>query len=90
MSDKFCDAVLISYLCTVTNIVIIFLFFLLLLFSVKIAPGAVVCFESKLRGDITIGSKTIVHPKATIIAETGPIVIGEGNVIEEQAVIINR
>ncbi|XP_016114783.1 dynactin subunit 6-like [Sinocyclocheilus grahami] len=58
--------------------------------SVKIAAGAVVCVESDIRGDVTIGARTVVHPKARIIAEAGPIVIGEGNLIEEQALIINR
>lgn len=38
----------------------------------------------------SLGSRTVVHPKARIIAEAGPIVIGEGNLIEEQAFIINR
>ncbi|KAL1023887.1 hypothetical protein UPYG_G00048530 [Umbra pygmaea] len=57
--------------------------------SGKIAAGAVVCVESEIRGDVTIGARTVVHPKARIIAEAGPIVIGEGNLIEEQAVIIN-
>ncbi|NP_001018487.1 dynactin subunit 6 isoform X1 [Danio rerio] len=57
--------------------------------SVKIAAGAVVCVESDIRGDVTIGARTVVHPKARIIAEAGPIVIGEGNLIEEQALIIN-
>uniref|UniRef100_A0A8C6WUC4 Dynactin subunit 6 n=1 Tax=Neogobius melanostomus TaxID=47308 RepID=A0A8C6WUC4_9GOBI len=56
---------------------------------VKIAAGAVVCVESEIRGDVTIGPRTVVHPKARIIAEAGPIVIGEGNLIEEQALIIN-
>lgn len=46
------------------------------------------CLESKLKGVITIGSMTVVHPKASIIAEAGPIVIGENNIIEEQATII--
>lgn len=59
------------------------------LHSVKIAPGAVVCVESEIRGDVTIGPRTVIHPKARIIAEAGPIVIGEGNLIEEQALIIN-
>uniref|UniRef100_A0A3Q3H1Z6 Dynactin subunit 6 n=1 Tax=Labrus bergylta TaxID=56723 RepID=A0A3Q3H1Z6_9LABR len=54
-----------------------------------IAAGAVVCVESEIRGDVTIGARTVVHPKARIIAEAGPIVIGEGNLIEEQALIIN-
>ncbi|XP_063977959.1 dynactin subunit 6 isoform X2 [Diachasmimorpha longicaudata] len=58
--------------------------------NVKIAAGAVVCDESILKGDITIGPKTVVHPRASIIAEAGPIFIGEGNIIEEMASIINR
>ncbi|KAF0029299.1 hypothetical protein F2P81_018404 [Scophthalmus maximus] len=57
--------------------------------SAKIAAGAVVCVESEIRGDVTIGARTVVHPKARIIAEAGPIIIGEGNLIEEQALIIN-
>ncbi|XP_077085871.1 dynactin subunit 6 [Siphateles boraxobius] len=57
--------------------------------SVKILAGAVVCVESDIRGDVTIGARTVVHPKARIIAEAGPIVIGEGNLIEEQALILN-
>uniref|UniRef100_A0A8C5GPJ0 Dynactin subunit 6 n=1 Tax=Gouania willdenowi TaxID=441366 RepID=A0A8C5GPJ0_GOUWI len=56
---------------------------------VKIAAGAVVCVESEIRGDVTIGARSVVHPKARIIAEAGPIIIGEGNLIEEQALIIN-
>ncbi|KAG7248364.1 hypothetical protein CRUP_023182, partial [Coryphaenoides rupestris] len=55
----------------------------------KIAAGAVVCVESEIRGDVFIGARTVVHPKARIIAEAGPIIIGEGNLIEEQALIIN-
>uniref|UniRef100_A0AAQ5XEB0 Dynactin subunit 6 n=1 Tax=Amphiprion ocellaris TaxID=80972 RepID=A0AAQ5XEB0_AMPOC len=58
--------------------------------TAKIAAGAVVCVESEIRGDVTIGARTVVHPKARIIAEAGPIIIGEGNLIEEQALIINR
>jgi dynactin-6 len=41
-------------------------------------------------GNVTIGTGTVVHPKAKIIAEAGPIIIGENNLIEEQVVIINR
>lgn len=57
--------------------------------KVKITPGAVVCQEAELKGDISIAAKTVVHPKAKIFAELGPIVIGEGNLIEEQALIWN-
>ena len=33
---------------------------------------------------------TVVHPKATIFAIAGPIVIGSGCIIEEGAIIVNR
>lgn len=59
-------------------------------FSIKVTAGALVCEESKLRGEITIGPGTIVHPSATIIAEAGPIIIGEKCLIEEQSKIIHR
>ncbi|CAE6481997.1 unnamed protein product [Rhizoctonia solani] len=36
---------------------------------------AVVCLDADLKGDVTIGSGTVVHPKATIFAMAGPIVI---------------
>jgi hypothetical protein len=49
-----------------------------------------VCNECELRGDITIGSMTVIHPRASIIAEAGPIIIGECNIVEEQARITNR
>ena len=57
--------------------------------KIKIAPGAVVCQEAELKGEISIAAKTVVHPKARIIAEQGPIIIGEGNLIEEQTLIWN-
>ncbi|KAA0203431.1 hypothetical protein HAZT_HAZT009647, partial [Hyalella azteca] len=58
--------------------------------NVTVAAGATVCLEGDFIGEITIGARTVVHPKARIIAEAGPIIIGEGNLIEEQAQIINR
>ncbi|CAE1166291.1 DCTN6 [Acanthosepion pharaonis] len=51
---------------------------------------AIVCKECDLIGDISIGSRTIIHPRAKIIAEAGPIIIGENNLIEEGVQIINR
>ena len=45
--------------------------------------------HSEMYGFVSVGPRTVVHPKARIIAEAGPIVIGEGNLIEEQALIIN-
>ncbi|XP_062511930.1 dynactin subunit 6-like [Corticium candelabrum] len=58
--------------------------------EVDISKGAVVCVEAEIKGDVMIGTGTVVHPKAKIIAEAGPIVIGENNLIEEQVVIINK
>ncbi|THH01589.1 hypothetical protein EW145_g6886 [Phellinidium pouzarii] len=51
---------------------------------------AVVCQDVELKGDITIGAGTVVHPKASIFAIAGPIFIGANNIIEEGAVIVNR
>ena len=48
------------------------------------------CAEADLRGDVTIGGNAIIHPKVRILAYGGPIVIGEGCLIEEQTVIVNR
>ena len=52
--------------------------------SIKIAPGAVVCNECELKGDITIGPRTVIHPKARILAEAGPIIIGKGGLRTNQ------
>ena len=49
-----------------------------------------VCQDVELKGDITIGPGTVVHPKATVFAIAGPIVIGSGCIIEEAAIIVNR
>lgn len=48
------------------------------------------CEECKLRGDITIGAGTIIHPSAKIVAEAGPIIIGDCCLIEEQVEIMHR
>lgn len=58
--------------------------------NIKIMPGATVCEKSKLSGDITVGSHAIIHPSATVIAEAGPIIIGEHCLLEEQSKIIYR
>ena len=57
----------------------------------KISSGAIVCIErTVLEGDITIGHRTVIHPTAVIQAKEGPIVIGDFNLIEENAKIINN
>ncbi|XP_066994815.2 dynactin subunit 6 isoform X2 [Anabrus simplex] len=55
--------------------------------GLKTASGAVV---SSGHYPIIIGSNTLIHTGAAIIAEAGPITIGTNNIIEERAVIINR
>ncbi|CAG5122830.1 unnamed protein product [Candidula unifasciata] len=55
----------------------------------KIAAGAMVCEDCELVGDITIGTRTVIHPKAKIVAEAGPIIIGDYNIIEELVTIQN-
>lgn len=57
--------------------------------KLKIGSGSVVFQEAEIKGEVTIGSRTVIHPKARIIAEAGPIIIGDNNLIEEQATIIN-
>lgn len=46
--------------------------------------------DADLRGEISVGSGTVIHPKATILALQGPITIGSNCIIEETAVIVNR
>ncbi len=36
------------------------------------------------------GTRTLIHPNVKIIAQAGPIFIGENNLIEEQTIIINK
>ncbi|KAL1777920.1 dynactin subunit 6, partial [Sigmodon hispidus] len=61
------------------------------LLSVRIMGKLVTRIETAFGGDLGVirGPRTVIHPKARIIAEAGPIIIGEGNLIEEQALIIN-
>lgn len=49
-----------------------------------------VCKEIKLKGQVSFGASTIIHPGVTIIAEAGPIEIGENNIIEEYVNIIHK
>ena len=52
-----------------------------------IDTGAVVCNGANLIGQVKIGAKTVVHPKATLDGSTAPILIGQNNIIEENVVI---
>eukprot|EP00392_Amoebophrya_sp_AT5.2_P013216 g13332.t1 len=59
---------------------------------VRIEPSAVVCVEAIFRGDfpIFIAEDCVVHPNARITAGAGPVFLGRGNVVEEQAEIANE
>lgn len=52
-------------------------------------PKAIVCDceESTFSGDITVSTGSIIHPRVTIIAKSGPIIIGENCLIEEYVTI---
>lgn len=50
----------------------------------------IIASDADLRGEISIGSGTVIHPKATILALQGPISIGANCIVEELAVIVNR
>lgn len=65
-------------------------FCLLYSLSIKIFPKSVVCEESILRGEITFSAGCVVHPSATIIAEAGPIIIGENCIVEEYVTITHE
>ncbi|XP_039951047.1 dynactin subunit 6 [Bactrocera neohumeralis] len=55
--------------------------------EIKIMAKAIVCEDCSLIGDITISPGCVIHPSATIIAEAGPIVLGENCIVEEYSTI---
>ena len=46
--------------------------------------------EAIIQGAVTFGEGCIVHPGAQIVAEGGDITIGDYNIIEEYARILNK
>lgn len=48
------------------------------------------CQPCFIKGQVTFGKGCIVHPSASIIAENGPIIIGDYNIIEERTLIQNK
>ncbi|KAF9352398.1 hypothetical protein BGX26_009782, partial [Mortierella sp. AD094] len=55
-----------------------------------ISTKALVCQDNDLRGNITVGAGTVLHPQCKVWATGGSIIFGSGNIVEENAVIINR
>ena len=43
-----------------------------------------------IKGNVTFGEGCIVHPGAQILAEGGDIILGDFNIIEEYARIVNQ
>ncbi len=53
----------------------------------KISPGAFVHPQAVVIGDATIGDECLIAPGAVIRADFGPITIGEGSSIQDNATI---
>lgn len=75
---------------TTNKWVVIWKLFKLFFSNLQITVGAVVCVEAEIRGEVKIGTKTIIHPCAKILATNGPIIIGDANIIEELATVENK
>ncbi|KAJ9477805.1 Dynactin subunit 6 [Pseudozyma hubeiensis] len=58
--------------------------------NLTVGTRVIIAQDADLRGEISVGSGTVIHPKATILALQGPISIGTNCIIEETAVIVNR
>jgi len=57
--------------------------------GVTLHESAVVAQDTNLEGRVLVGAGTIIHPKVTILATKGEIVIGEMCMIEEGCIISN-
>ena len=55
--------------------------------EINIHQTAVVSQAATIKGNVTIGAGSVVHPNAAILATGGPIDIGPNNIIEECVVI---
>ncbi|PVU85462.1 hypothetical protein BB559_006996 [Furculomyces boomerangus] len=58
--------------------------------KVSISSTSLVCSSVNIVGEVTIGPGCVIQPKASIIAEGGPINIGSNNIISEQVTICNK
>lgn len=58
--------------------------------NLTVGTRVIIAQDADLRGEISVGSGTVIHPKATILALQGAISIGSNCIIEEAAVIVNR
>ena len=51
---------------------------------------SVFCHEAVIKGNVIFGDGCIVHPGAQILAEGGDIILGDYNIVEEYARIVNQ
>ncbi len=66
--------------------------------ATKKLKETIICASAEIQGNVAFGEGTsprkpvgcIVHPHCNIIAEGGPIIIGNYNIIEERVTIINK
>jgi len=49
-----------------------------------------VCKDSTISGDVKLGNGNVFHQRCNIVAEKGPILIGDDNLIEENVIILNE
>ena len=56
---------------------------------ITISPTAVVSETAILSGTypITIGSNTVIHPRATIVSEHRPVIVGDNCIISERTTV---
>ena len=48
------------------------------------------CWKLELMRAVAASVGTVLHPRCTILALSGPIVVGSNCIVEENAVIVNR
>ena len=53
------------------------------------AGKSVFCHEAVIKGNVIFGEGCIVHPGAQLVAEGGDIIMGDYNIVEEYARIVN-
>ena len=45
--------------------------------------------DARVRGSVSFGGGCVVHPSASLLALSGPLVLGESNVFDERATLVN-
>ncbi|PWN42477.1 hypothetical protein IE81DRAFT_124391 [Ceraceosorus guamensis] len=58
--------------------------------KLTVGSRVTIAADAELRGTISIGSGSVVHPRCTVLALSGAIVMGSNIIIEETCVIVNR